>query len=121
MAELTISEASRVLGLSAATIKRRLSSGDLTGRKEPRPQGTRWLVEVDTAQPPLTDSSLEGSRTDAAPLTLLTALQDQITMLKDRVKAQEREISELHILLQTAQTSLTAPQHHPWWKLWQIR
>jgi len=110
MAELTITEASRILGLSTATVKRRLASGELTGRKEPRPQGTRWLVEVDTDRPPLTDSSLDGSSTGAAELTMIAWLQEELT-------ARRREISELHVLLQTAQAALAAPRK-PWWRFW---
>jgi len=114
MAELTITEASRILGVSAATVKRRLTSGELTGRKEPRPQGTRWLVEVDTdhvkGNPQITDGSMEGSSTGAGELTMIAWLQEELN-------ARRREISELHVLLQTAQAALAAPRK-PWWRFW---
>jgi len=111
MTELTVAEASRILGLSTATIKRRLASGELTGRKETRPQGTRWLVEVDTDRPQITDSSLKGSSTGTAELTTL------VTVLREELAARRREISELHVLLQNAQAALPAP-HKPWWQFW---
>jgi len=113
MAELSVSEASQILGLSAATVKRRLISGELTGKKETRPQGTRWLVEVDTnhvkVNPPLTDSS----RTQVTHSSELTTL---VTMLQEELEARRREISELHQLL-AQQTALNAARR-PWWKLW---
>jgi len=115
MTELSVTEAAQTLGLSTATIKRRLVSGELTGRKEPRPQGTRWLVEVDTdrskANPPLTNSSVEGSSTGAGELTTLVAV------LQEELAARRREISELHVLLQNAQAALPAPRR-PWWMFW---
>jgi len=111
MAELTVTEASRILGLSTATVKRRLVSGELTGRKEPRPQGSRWLVEVDTNRPQITDSSLEGSSTGTAELTTL------VTVLREELSARRREVQELHVLLQTAQAALAAPRK-PWWMFW---
>jgi len=111
----TVTEASRILGLSAATVKRRLVSGELTGRKEARPQGSRWLVEIGTdrtkVNPPLTDSS-HTQLTDSSELT--TTL---VTMLQEELTARRREISELHVLLQNAQAALPAP-HKPWWRFW---
>jgi len=109
MAELTVTEASRILGLSTATVKRRLASGELTGRKEPRPQGSRWLVEIDTERPQVTDSSLEGSSTGTAELTMIAWLQEELT-------ARRREVAELHQLL-AQQTALNAGRR-PWWMFW---
>jgi len=112
MAELTVTEASRILGLSAATVKRRLVSGSLTGRKETRPQGTRWLVEVDTdhikGNRQVTDSSVNGS-TGAGELTMIAWLQEELT-------ARRQEIQQLHILL-SQQTALNAARR-PWWMFW---
>jgi len=111
--ELTVSEASRILGLSAATVKRRLVSGELTGRKETRPQGTRWLVEVDTTRingsPQLIDSSVNGDRE-------LTTMAARITSLESQLTTKDQQIDQLHHLL--AQTALNSPQRQPWWKLW---
>jgi len=108
MAELTVTEASRILGLSAATVKRRLVRGELTGRKEIRPQGTRWLVEVDTStkvNPQVTDRSVNG----AGELTMIAWLQEELT-------ARRREVAELHQLL-AQQTALNAGRR-PWWMFW---
>ena len=45
--ELTsVAEASRRLGLTEDTVKRRLRKGELSGQRKPRPQGYVWLVEL---------------------------------------------------------------------------
>jgi len=111
--ELTVAEASRILGLSAATVKRRLVTGELTGRKETRPQGTRWLVKVDTnhvnVNPPLTDSSGNGDRE-------LTTMADRIASLETQLATKDQQIDQLHRLL--AQTALNQAPTRPWWKFW---
>jgi len=120
----TVTEASRMLGLSAATVKRRLVSGKLTGRKETRPQGTRWLVEVDTARikikPPLTDSS-RTQLTDSSELTtLITVLQEELTARREEIRelltTHHEEIQQLHTLL-AQQTALNSAKR-PWWRFW---
>jgi len=112
-AELTVAEASRILGLSAATVKRRLVSGELTGRKEARPQGTRWMVEIDTARingsPQLIDSSANGDRA-------LTTMADRIESLETQLTAKDQQINQLHHLL--AQTALKEAPARPWWRIW---
>jgi len=122
MVELTVTEAAQVLGISTATVKRRLASGELTGRKEPRPQGSRWLVEVDTDHPQVTDSSVEGSSTGTAELTtLVTVLQEELAARRQEVQqllaTHHEEIRELHVLLQNSQTALNAGRR-AWWKFW---
>jgi len=36
----------------------------------------------------------------------------------EELDARRREVQELHVLLQTAQAALTAPESRPWWKIW---
>lgn len=49
---LPVDLAARELGLSVATVKRRLKRGTLRGEQESTPSGFRWLVLVDDAAPP---------------------------------------------------------------------
>jgi len=105
--ELTITAAAEHLQVSTATVKRRLHKGTLKGRQVPRPQGYTWLVEVDQDQ---------GSTT--ADTTLITALRDQVAILVEELAGRRREVQELHVLLQTAQTALNAAPAQPWWKIW---
>jgi len=110
--ELTITAAAEHLQVSTATVKRRLRSGTLKGRQIPRPQGYTWLIEVDQDQDnhPLTTGSSEGVNAPVQELTMIAWLQEELT-------ARRREISELHVLLQTAQAALPTPRK-PWWRFW---
>jgi len=109
--ELTITEASRHLGVSTATIKRRLAKGELKGRQVPRPQGFLWLIEVDQDQ----GNTPTATTADAA---LITTLRDQVAILVEELAGRRREVQELHVLLQTAQTALNAAPARPWWRFW---
>ena len=40
---------------------------------------------------------------------------------REQVEGKDKQIGELHVLLQQAQAALPAPRenHHPWWRFWQ--
>jgi len=123
--EVTISQAAELLGISQATVKRRLRQGVMTGRQEARPQGYRWMVEVDQDRinhqvtTHASEGDSDGHSTGAAELTALIAvLQAQVQAQGEELDARRREVQELHVLLQTAQAALTAPESRPWWRLW---
>jgi len=111
MEKVSIGEAAQRLGVSTDTIRRRIGKGELTAHQEPTPQGFRWKVELRPNDQPLNgyDNNLE---------TLVSTLQAQIQAQADELDARRREVQELHVLLQTAQTALTTPQRRPWWRLW---
>ena len=44
---VTVREAARRLGVSVATVRRRIAAGELDAETEERPQGTRFLVLLD--------------------------------------------------------------------------
>jgi len=109
--KVSVGEAARRLGVSTDTIRRRIGKGELTAHQEPTPQGFRWEVELQPNDQPLNghDSNLE---------VLVTTLQAQVQAQGEELDARRREVQELHVLLQTAQAALTAPERRPWWKLW---
>jgi hypothetical protein len=124
-------EAARRLGVSVATIRRRLHSGELRGFQEPTSQGFKWLVEV----PELTEVGTPNkshSQTDSEGAPDLNdgvsgtngeiaALKETILILREELEARRREVQELHVLLQHAQSALPAPKENQssWWhKLW---
>jgi hypothetical protein len=47
-----VAEATRILGLSATTIRRRIDAGELEAERVVRPQGTAFLVRVPPDAPP---------------------------------------------------------------------
>jgi len=134
MPETTISEAAQLLGISQATVKRRLRQGVITGRQEARPQGFFWLVEIDEDQinhkvtTRSSDGDSDGHSTDTAELTtLVTMLQAQVQAQGEELESRRQdvqqlltthheEIRELHTLL-AQQIALNAP-HRSWWRFW---
>jgi hypothetical protein len=119
MAKTTIKEAAKRLRVSELTIRRRLAKGLLTGVQEPTPQGYVWMVD-------LSDDEVE----DGHEVTqeIISRMDDTIAILSDQVRVQQEElaaknkqIEQLHILLQQAQAALPAPKenrHSRWYKFW---
>jgi hypothetical protein len=119
MPKLTIKEAAKRLRVSELTIRRRLAKGLITGVQEPTPQGYVWMVE-------LSDDEVEGDH--GVTQEIISRMDDTIVILSDQVKVQQEElaaknkqIEQLHVLLQQAQAALPEPkenQHSWWYKLW---
>jgi len=101
--KVSVGEAARRLGVSVDTIRRRIGKGEITAHQEPTPQGFRWEIELEPNDQPLNghgDNEL------------------LVTILREELDARRLEIQQLHVLLQTAQTALTAPKSSPWWRWW---
>jgi len=109
--KVSVGEAARRLGVSTDTIRRRIGKGELTAHQEPTPQGFRWEIELGPDDQPLNGH-------DGDNELLVTILRDQVQAQAEELDARRREISELHVLLQTAQTALTAPERRSWWRWW---
>lgn len=144
---VTKKEAARRLGVSIDTIERRLQSGELKGQKQPRPQGYTWLIELPENSREANERQASpqeeavGTQVCICACTgeihrldeLVAALQSQIATQQkqmeeqlathqEQLQAKDRQIGELHILLQQAQKALPAPKEdrQSWWhRLWQ--
>jgi hypothetical protein len=132
-------EAARRLGVSVATIRRRVHSGELQGFQEPTSQGFKWLVEVpepttvgtpsksnnQTSSEGISDSVSDlgdGMSGSSAANGEVAALKGTIEILREELEARRREVQELHVLLQHSQAALAAPKEdrQSWWRrLWQ--
>lgn len=102
---LTTTEAAHRLGISPATVRRLIAAGTLPAEREVRPQGTRWLVLLDTSADALLDSkprvtSVQRDR-DALTVTLET-----IADLRRRLDAAEQAQAELRQLLAREQETV---------------
>ena len=89
-----MAEAARSLGVSVDTIKRRLRRGELQGRKEPRPQGFTWLIEVERLRNGTSASTQ--ARTDAgmdAGMGELHRLEDLVASLQAQIEAQQEQLA----------------------------
>ena len=119
MPKLTIKEAAKRLRVSELAIRRRLAKGLISGVQEPTPQGYVWMVE-------LSDDEVEGDQ--GITQELISRMDDTIAILSEQVKVQQEEltaknkqIEQLHVLLQQAQSALPAPKENrqSWWRrLW---
>jgi len=125
MAWVTVAEASRQLRVNTDTVRRRIHRGELGGRQEPRPQGFAWMVEIpdleDTVTTPLGTPS--ESPDNNAFTNLLEVPREQLQEKDHQIEAKDRQLSELHVLLQQTQAALPpANGQRPWWRqLWARR
>ena len=134
MATLTIQAAAQSLGISEITVRRKLRTGQLNGHQEDLPNG-RWWVEVPDEQllgpgramsgPKPQDRearSQEASGQEGHLLRdLVDVLKDQVTNLQHHLEIREREVGELHVIIQQQALVLPAPGGSSlgWWrKLW---
>jgi multidrug efflux pump subunit AcrA (membrane-fusion protein) len=128
---LSIGQAVTRLGVSEVTIRRRLRKGELNGHKRQTPQGYVWMIELpdDVSEDNKNDGNEEGeslSELVAALRAQVEGQQELVDSLQAQVKAQQEEltaknkqIEQLHILLQQAQAALPAPRdNRSWWQLW---
>ena len=134
-------EAAHQLGVSVDTVKRRIQKGELKGHQQPRPQGFVWLVEMPE------ETNLPGSNPANTPVDTavmageLRRLEEMVQFLKaelngrdiqielwkqeaeahrEQLQAKDRQIEQLHVLLQQAQAALPAPREgHAWWRFWE--
>jgi hypothetical protein len=112
---VTIAEAALRLGISEPTARRRVRSGELPGTQVRTPQGFTWMVDLPDDLPP-----------EAAPSGEMTVMQgfidsmnSQFQLLKEQLEAKDKQIEQLHVLLQQTQAALPAPREgRPWWKWW---
>ncbi len=124
MATLTIQAAAQRLGTSEITIRRKLRTGQLSGQQEDPPNG-RWWVEIPDEQHIVSNNSTSRSMPEGQEGHLLRdlvgVLKDQVTTLQHHLEIREREVGELHVIIQQQALALPAPvgSSRGWWrKIW---
>ncbi|HZA21576.1 MAG TPA: helix-turn-helix domain-containing protein [Dehalococcoidia bacterium] len=118
---LTIKEAADKLGISENTVRRRLHAGLLRGYQEDPPYG-RWVVEL--SEEDIATARL--SAVDGVTPELVAALRDTIRrqgealeQFSQQLESKDKQIEQLHVLLQQVQAALPAPRDgRPWWQRW---
>ena len=114
---LSTRETARRLGISVATVRRKIAAGELHAVREQRPQGERWLVLFDTSvdasryapsdsAPRITSAHANGN-TNGHHGELALAL-DTIADLRRRLDAAEQAQAELRQLLAREQETVRA-------------
>ena len=135
---VSIAEAGKILGVAEITIRRRLRSGEVKGQKRSTPQGYVWMVELSEEDLRRNQEHEEGNgKRQSDPIEVEVAdevgfLRQMVEFLKkdltsrelswqQQLQAKDKQIEQLHVLLQQAQTALSVPRedHQPWWRrLW---
>ena len=118
-------------------MKRRLRNGDVQGYKQPGRGGFSWLIEMDDPSPSNSlgntsaNATVNATASDGEIQTLrelvetlraqVAAQQNQLESHEQQFEAKDRQIGELHVLLQQAQAALPAPgeSRQSWWRFWQ--
>jgi excisionase family DNA binding protein len=115
--QVTVPEAARLLRVSEHTVRRRLRSGELQGHHVANSGGFLWMVEIPDDLP-------EGGA-DSGEMTAIKALvarlEAQVEAQQEQLTAKDKQIEQLHVLLQQAQAALPVPKEdrHSWWRrLW---
>ena len=118
MATITIQGAAEFLGVSEITVRRKLNSGQLTGQQEEAPNG-RWWVEISEEQSNFGVRTPEGVKIDSNtefhdPVQIL---KDQVANLQHHLDIREREVGELHVIIQQQALALPPPAtlKRKWW------
>jgi hypothetical protein len=125
--QVSVPEAARLLRVSENTVRRRLRSGELQGNHVASSGGFLWMVEI--------PDELRVENTDSGEMTAMKALvvhleaqvsaqQEQLTIKDKQIEhilmAKDKQIEQLHVLLQQAQAALPAPKNgqNSWWRFW---
>jgi len=102
---LPLSEAAPLYSLSVDTLRRRILAGELSGRQERRGGRSYWVVAR-----PLAKAVAEAAPS-AEETELIAVLRAELDAWRRQAEAREREVAELHVLLQRAleRPALPAP------------
>ena len=108
---MTKAEACRELAVSLSTLDRRIASGELLTRREPR--GRRHRVYVMLEDDPTEFGDVADS-TPAVAQERIRGLEEQLAFLQEQLEWERQRNAELVNDLKAA-----PERRGPWWRLWQ--
>ena len=107
--EVTIQKAAAILGISPSKIRHRINEGTLKGHQRPAPGGLTWYVELPeegAGEMPVTalarteDYQEPSGSQDITSRELVDSLKRQVRTLNEQLTTKDRQIEQLHVLLQ---------------------
>ncbi len=117
MVEVSIEEASRLLGVSQETVRRRIRNGELEAHQEARPQGYIWRIMLPDDLPSHLGNGYAPAELADALRDTIQRQDDTIAQMRSQLEAKDKQIEQLHVLLQQAQAALPTPRNNrPWWQ-----
>ena len=115
--QVTIQEAAQTLGVAESTVRRRLRNGELAGEQMPTPQGYTWLVELPNGRSIELESEARPTGEPGLVRELVESLRAHLDGLEGQLGTKDRQIEQLHVLLQQAQAALPVPvAPKSWWQ-----
>ena len=105
---ITVSEASRQLGIAERTVRDRIRKGKLSARKE----GNRWLIDAATLRQSGNDIA-EPSATSAATAAIP---KGSINVPLERYEALITRLAQLEVENQEYRLMLEDKRRRPWWR-----
>ena len=119
MRMLTKAEACRELAVSLSTLDRRIASGEIRTKREPRGRRHRVYVMLDD-DPPLNANGVEsGNGARAAAKERIRGLEEQMALLQEQLDLERQHNAGLVEALKAARIATVREQHGPWWRFWQ--
>ena len=112
---LTKAEACRELSVSLSTLDRRIASGEVRTKREPRGRRHRVYVMLDD-DPPENGKSADSAL--AVAQERVRGLEEQVAFLQEQLELERQRNAELVNELKAAQTSPAQDGHGPWWRFW---
>ena len=112
---LSKAEACRELALSLSTLDRRITSGEVLTRREPRGRRHRVYVVLDD------DPRENGTGVDS-PLAVarerIRGIEEQVAILQEQLEWERQRNAEVVKELMAGQTAPTQDRFTPWWQFW---
>ena len=110
---MTKAEACRELAVSLSTLDRRIASGELLTRRDPRGRRHRVYVMVDddlpsTGETPHSDLAVAQER--------IRGLEEQVELLQEQLLAERNRNAALVEELKAGQTSAAQKRRGRWWR-----
>ena len=112
---LTKVEACRELRLSLSTLDRRIASGEVRTKREPRGRRHRVYVMLDDELPG--NGRLADSELVAAQMRIRD-LEAQVELLQGQLEMERQRNAELADELQSAKPTKLRERSGPWWRFW---
>ena len=111
MRMLTKAEACRELGLSLSTLDRRIASGEVHTKREPRGRRHRVYVMLDDDLP----SVVETTKSEpSVAQERIRGLEEQVAILQEQFERDQDANAQLVNELKSARK-----RPGPWWRFWQ--
>ncbi len=113
---LTKAEACQVLAVSLSTLDRRIASGELLTRREPRGRRHRVYVMLDD-DPPENGKAADSAL--AVALERIRGLEGQVAYLQGQLEWEQQRNAELVNQMKAGQTSTAQDERGLWRRFWQ--